>query len=90
MLLVEDADDFGKELGKIGTGGLVGLLLGWGCAVLVDSQTGANYSLFPKELNVTLTEIGKDSKPNIIIIDAEKFQDIKWIRIKCAESKYHP
>ena len=51
----------------------------------VDSKSGANYSLSPKELNVTLTKIGEKPQSNIILIDAEKFQDIKWIRIKCAD-----
>jgi hypothetical protein len=86
LLLIEEDDKFEEGLGKLGTGGLIGFLLGWGFAVLVDSSTDANYTLFPKELNVTLTKIGKDSKPNIIIIDAEKSQDIKWIRIKCLDN----
>jgi hypothetical protein len=86
MWLTQDDDDFGEGLGKIGTGAILGIILGWGFAVWVDSSSGAKYSLFPKELNVTLTKIGKDTQPDFIIIDAEKFQDIKWIRIKCDDS----
>lgn len=59
-----------------------------GCigGTLVDFSSGANYSLSPKELNVTLTKIGEKPQSNIILIDTEKFQDIIWIRIKCADN----
>jgi hypothetical protein len=63
----------------------IGAIIGWiGCA-LVDGKSGAKYALSPEELNVTLTKSGEKPQPNIILIDAEKFQDIKWIRIKCAD-----
>jgi hypothetical protein len=65
---------------------IVGLLLAeWSGAVLLDFISGANYFLSPEELNVTLTKIEGNSLPDFILIDAEKFQNIKWIRIKRAD-----
>ena len=29
--------------------------------------------------------IQRKSQPNFILIDAEQFQNIKWVRIKCAD-----
>jgi len=74
------------ERGGGGLGGfIVGAIIGYFSSIRVDFSKGANYSLSPKELNVTLTKIGEKPQSNIILIDAEKFQDIKWIRIKCAD-----
>jgi len=64
---------------------LVPTIVGWIGAVLLDTQSGATRTLSPKELNVTLTKIGEKPHLNCILIDADKFQDIKWIRIKCAD-----
>ena len=52
----------------------------------VDSRSGAIWNLSPKELNVTLSKIEEKPQPNLILIDEEHFQNIKWIRIKCADS----
>jgi hypothetical protein len=65
---------------------LAGWMIGVGGLFYVDSKSGARFTLSPKELNITLTKIEGKRQPNIILIDAEKFQDIKWIRIKCADS----
>jgi hypothetical protein len=65
---------------------LFGFIVGWGGAILVDSLSGANYTLHPKTLSVTLTQYREKARPHIILIDAEKFRDIKWIRIKCDEN----
>jgi len=65
---------------------LAGLMIGVGSAFYVDSKSGAKFTLSPKELNVTLTKIEGKPQPKFIPIDAENFQNIKWIRIKCADS----
>ncbi|MQY57129.1 PEGA domain-containing protein, partial [bacterium] len=59
---------------------IIGLTLG---LTLVDFLSGANFTLSPTELHVTLTKLEGKSQPNFILIDAEQFQNIKWIRIKC-------
>ena len=63
-----------------------GFTLGLAGAIGVDGISGAAYKLSPKELNVTLSKIEGNPQPNFILIDAEHFQNIKWIRIKCADS----
>jgi len=60
--------------------------LGISVPKFIDSKSGANYTLSPKNLNVTLTKIEGKPQPNFILIDAEQFQNIKWIRIKCVDS----
>jgi len=65
---------------------LAGATLGGVGAATVDGISGAWYKLSPKELNVTLKKIEGNPQPNFILIDAEHFQNIKWIRIKCADS----
>ena len=78
-------------LGKKATAGesegmVIGVLLGWGGAIIVDYISGANYGLSPKQLIVKMLKKEEKSKSNIILIDAEHFQNIKWIRIKCDDS----
>ncbi len=76
-----------SQRGGGGLGGfIVGAVIGYSSSIRVDFSKGANYSLSPKELNVTLTKIGQKPQSNIILIDAEKFQNIKWIRIKCVDN----
>ena len=65
---------------------LIGFVLGTGSGILVDTLSGTNFTLSPKELTVTLSKIEGKPQPNFILIDAEQFQDIKWIRIRCADS----
>lgn len=72
---------------KANRAALIGFVLGTGSGILVDTLSGANFTLSPKELTVTLSKIEGKPQPNFILIDAEQFQDIKWIRIKCADSR---
>jgi len=53
---------------------------------IVDIISSADHVLYPKELNVTLKKIEGKLQPNFILIDTEHFQNIRWIRIKCAGS----
>ena len=62
---------------------IIGLTLG---LTLGDSLSGANFTLSPTELHVTLTKLEGKSQPNLIIINSEQLQDIKWIRIKCVDN----
>jgi hypothetical protein len=75
-----------EESRKVGTAYLLGFLIGCGGTMLVDHLSGANFRLSPKNLNVTLTKMEGKSQPDLILLDAEQFQNIKWIRIKCANS----
>jgi hypothetical protein len=54
---------------------------------LMDSVSGKNYALSPYHLILTLKKIEGKPQPKIILIDADKFQNIKGIRIKCADSE---
>jgi len=70
--------------------GIVGLI-GGGILLLTapfiaDIISGANHVLYLKELNVTLEKIKGKPQPKIILLDAEQFQNIKMIRIRCAPS----
>ena len=67
-------------------GAIAGAVLGWIGGIYKDVTSGAIYTLYPKELNVTLSKIEGKPQSNFIIIDAKQFQNIKWIRIKCADS----
>jgi len=66
---------------------LIGAMLGFGSAMIMDFISGANYDLSPNQLIVTMVKKEEKSKSNIILIDAEHFQNIKWIRIKCDNSE---
>lgn len=86
-VLFEDAKfTFGNLMVYFGIVG-AGAILGWAGPTIVDGISGAAYKLSPKELNVTLPKIEGNPQPNFILIDAEHFQNIKWIRIKCADSE---
>ena len=54
--------------------------------LLADFASGAIYTLSPHQLFVTLTKMEGKPQPNFILVDSEQFQNIKWIRIKCADS----
>jgi hypothetical protein len=49
---------------------------------LLDSISGANLKLSPTEFDVILTKTEGNPQPDRIFIDSDKFQSIKWIRIK--------
>ena len=82
FLAIEIFEGEGDAYVGLCIGGLIGLV----GAIVVDFWTGANYNLSLNNLNVTLTKIGKNAQPNFIHIDAEQFQNIKWIRIKCVDN----
>ncbi|NOR21419.1 MAG: hypothetical protein GQ476_01785, partial [Candidatus Aminicenantes bacterium] len=65
---------------------VAGLVIGVGGTYYVDSKSGAKFTLSPKELNVTLTTIKNRPHSYLIFLDAKQFKNIKWIRIKCADS----
>lgn len=54
---------------------------GGALGVIADSLLGSNYSLGPKDLEVTLSKIEDNSKTNVILIDEDELLSIKWIRI---------
>jgi len=76
------ANGWGQGLGSM----FWGFLIGWAYAVIVDNKVGKNYLLSPRVLDITLTKIEGNPQPLVILTDSEQFQNIKWIRIKCAES----
>jgi len=53
---------------------------------IVDNISGARQVLSPKELNVTLTKQEGNAQPDLILLDARQFRNIKWIRIRCDRS----
>jgi len=53
---------------------------------IVDNISGARQVLSPKELKVTLTKQEGNAQPDLILLDAEQLQSIKWLRIRCARS----
>jgi len=68
-------------------GSIIGGLVGLVGSIAVDFISGANYNLTPDNLIVTLTKIEGNTQPNFILMDAEHFQNIKWIRIKCVDNE---
>lgn len=63
-----------------------GTILGWGGAITIDFLSGANYTLSPAHLNVTLKKQEGNAQPDLILLDARRFRSIKWIRIRCDNS----
>jgi len=63
-----------------------GAISWWGGAILKDFKSGANYTLSPEQLNVTLEKQEGKPQPEIILLDARQFRNIKWLRIRCAYS----
>jgi len=61
---------------------ILGMLLGATIVPFVDSKLGGTSTLTPEELNVTLKEAEGRAQPDVIFIDPERFQRIKWIRVK--------
>jgi PEGA domain len=63
------------------------LIWGLGAAVFggvftaVDSGNGCGYSLRPTDLTVTLTKAGGTPRVDTVLVDAEDFQNVKWIRV---------
>ena len=63
-----------------------GAVLGWAGGVGADFKSGANYTLAPEVVDVTLTKIEGKAQPDLILLDARQLQRVKWIRIRCAPS----
>jgi len=64
----------------------LGFLIGWAGASIIDLKSGKMFLLSPRVLDITLTKIEGNPQPLVILTDSEQFQNIKWIRIKCADS----
>jgi hypothetical protein len=47
----------------------------------IDAAVGKGYTLEPKELVVTLQKAGGTPRVDTILIDADDFQNVKWIRV---------
>jgi hypothetical protein len=82
---------------KAGSYDAIGHLLFGGVGILFDTISGANFTPSPAELDVALEKIKDKPQPDITVIDSERFQNIKWIRIKLSNSDkenevlfYHP
>jgi len=52
-----------------------------GAFVLIDVATRAGYTLTPKDLTVTLTKAVGTPRVRTLLVDAEEFQNVKWIRV---------
>jgi len=87
ILPEENRSFFGGGGGFIESKVILGLLVGWGAAIAVDFITGANYILSPDNLILSLSKGNEKSQSNLIMIDEEHYQKIKWIRIKFADSE---
>lgn len=62
---------------------LIGVLAAAACGAIftaIDGQ-GAGNELEPKELNVTLKKADGTPRVDTIVVDADRFGDIKWIRV---------
>jgi hypothetical protein len=53
----------------------------------LDYIGGGLYELHPAELQITLTPIEGQAKTDFIVINVGHLNKIKWIRIKCSESR---
>jgi len=62
---------------------LVFLSAGIGLAYIgVDGATGTAYSLEPRDLVVTLKKTEGTSRVDTMLVDADDFANVKWIRIR--------
>jgi hypothetical protein len=62
----------------------VSILLGIpiGGFLLIDLVNHAGYTLTPKDLTVTLTKADGISRVDTLLVDADDFRNIKWIRVR--------
>jgi len=49
---------------------------------LIDWAFGKTYNLDPKELTVTLTKADGTPRVDMVLVDADDLQNIKWIRVR--------
>ena len=50
--------------------------------LLIDVATRAGYILTPKDLTVTLTKACGPPRVDTMVVDAEDFQNVAWIRVR--------
>jgi hypothetical protein len=50
--------------------------------LLIDVTTRTGYTLTPKDLTATLTKADGAPRVDTVIVDAEEFQNVKWIRVR--------
>ena len=65
----------------LAVGFIVGGALG-AAGLVADMTTGANHSLSPKVLDVTLTKADGTPRVDTVLVDADDLQNIKWIRVR--------
>jgi hypothetical protein len=70
---------------RIANGGT--LLLAWipasiGAFFLIDLSTSAGYTLRPYDLIVTLSEADGPPRVDTMLLDADDFKNVKWIRVR--------
>jgi hypothetical protein len=53
-----------------------------GAFFLADLTTSAGYTLMPYDLIVTLSKANGTPRVDTMLVDAEDFQNIKWIRVR--------
>ncbi len=82
FLSLFNSEEAQKEMNEATRSAGLGALLGTAGGVLVDSLSGANLKVAPAELDVLLTKAEGDPQPGRMVMDSERFQGIKWIRIK--------
>ena len=82
--LLSSDEDKGPALAYICMIG--GAISGWLGAIHKDFKSGANYTLSPEQLNVTLSKQEGEPRPGLILLDARQFRNIKWIRVRCSRS----
>ncbi|NIM91619.1 MAG: PEGA domain-containing protein [Candidatus Aminicenantes bacterium] len=88
IMLFANLDTNDKISEELAVGGMIsGGILMLIFPFAVDFRSGAVSELSPKQLNVTLSKIEEMPISNFVFIDAEEFQNIKWIRVKCADSE---
>jgi hypothetical protein len=65
---------------------LLGFLVGFVGALTIDMATGAQKTIQPKELNVTLEKAAEGTRSGVAVLSIKDWQSIKWIRIACPDS----
>jgi len=70
-----------EEFGEANTGFFVGCIAGAVGLALLEKNSNARYWLTPRELSVTLTKADGPPRVDTVLVDAEEFQNVKWIRV---------
>jgi hypothetical protein len=77
-------DQYGHRDQGAKTGASIGLGIGV-VSVILDSRDYAYYTLEPFSIVVTLKEGKVSGLPTTLVLDAEKFQSLTWIRIRLSD-----